>query len=313
MGPQTASRLLLVAVTAFGCAAPPQSIGDSLPDGAEAVSLLGAPLIPPAPSAERQAVLEQDLADARAAYAADPSDADAIIWMGRRLAYLGEYRAAIGFFSEGAAKHSIDARMLRHRGHRWITLRQFDRAVSDLAHASKLVEGQPDRVEPDGAPNPAGVPIGSLHSNIDYHLALAHYLRGEYDEAGRVHERRMGAAENDDRICSTAYWLVLIRHRLGDEAGVEEVLARIRPDMNLLENFDYHRLLLVYKGDLTEGEMAPESDSVASATVAYGLAQLKKFRGDDAGYLAALRDVVTQPQWAAFGFIAAEAELAASR
>ncbi len=107
-----------------GDAAPaeaPDAAVAPLPEGAEAISLLGEPLYPtPAPAdvAARQA---EDIAAARADYEADPDDADAIIWFGRRIGYTGHYRDAIEVFSEGIRKHPGDARMYRHRGHRWIS------------------------------------------------------------------------------------------------------------------------------------------------------------------------------------------------
>ncbi|HEX7807541.1 MAG TPA: hypothetical protein VF608_02410, partial [Thermoanaerobaculia bacterium] len=54
----------------------------------------------PAPvmSAETRAQREKDLATARAAYEKNPNDADAIIWLGRRTAYLGDYKGAIEIF-----------------------------------------------------------------------------------------------------------------------------------------------------------------------------------------------------------------------
>ena len=88
------------------------------------------PLPTPPPLTMPEAVRaqrEQELATARANYEKNPSDADALIWLGRRTAYLGRYAEAIEIFTDGIRKHPRDARMLRHRGHRWITLRQFDR------------------------------------------------------------------------------------------------------------------------------------------------------------------------------------------
>lgn len=91
--------------------------GGGLPAGAEAISLLGEPLHPSPASAEQQ----RDIEVARADYDADPDDADAIIWLGRRVGYTGAFREAIQIFSEGIEKHPNDARMYRHRGHRWIS------------------------------------------------------------------------------------------------------------------------------------------------------------------------------------------------
>ncbi len=71
---------------------------------------------PPAPMEAAQAAA---LAD----WERNPDDADALIWAGRRTAYIGRYREAIGIFSEGIARHPDDARMYRHRGHRYLTVR----------------------------------------------------------------------------------------------------------------------------------------------------------------------------------------------
>jgi len=126
-----------------------------------ATSLLGKPLFAPAMPLERSAVLEKDLAAAQAALDQDPASAEAIIWVGRRTAYLGRYRDAIGVFTTGIEKHPTDPRMLRHRGHRYITIRQFDKAIADLGKAATLVKDRPDEVEPDGQPNAKNIPTST--------------------------------------------------------------------------------------------------------------------------------------------------------
>lgn len=100
---------------------PVTEAASSLPEGAQAFSLSGEPLYPNPAPADVAARHAEDIAAARADYEADPGDADAIIWLGRRIAYTGLYREAIDVYSEGIAKHPGDARMYRHRGHRWIS------------------------------------------------------------------------------------------------------------------------------------------------------------------------------------------------
>ena len=63
--------------------------------------------------------------------------------------------------------------MYRHRGHRYVSIREFDRAIADLEYAATLIEGTEDEIEPDGMPNAMNIPVSSLHSNIWYHLGLA--------------------------------------------------------------------------------------------------------------------------------------------
>src|SRR6185369_8701769 len=142
--------------------------------------------------------LEIRLARAQAAFDRDPDDAEAIVWLGRRTAYLGRFRAAIAIYSEGIASFPADARLYRHRGHRYITLRRFQSAIVDLDRAARLIEGKPDEVEPDGVPNARNTPTSTLHSNVWYHLGLAYFLTGDFESARRAYERCLGVSKTPD-------------------------------------------------------------------------------------------------------------------
>jgi tetratricopeptide (TPR) repeat protein len=307
------SGALLLAALLIGACGTHQS-ADAPPARVEALSLLGRPLFPPLLAPETRTRLERDLARARAAYERNPRDADAIIWLGRRYAYLGQYRSAIEVFTEGIAKHPADARMYRHRGHRFITTRQFNRAIADLERAAALVSGQPDEVEPDGAPNRYNIPVSTLQSNIWYHLALAHYLKHDFELALPAWERTLELSANDDMVVATADWLYMTLRRLGRDADAQRVLDRIHPDMRILENDAYHRRLLMYKGVLAPDSLMPAStaDAVQLATYGYGLANWYLTTGDSAKADRLFRRILEGGNWAAFGYIAAEAEIAAA-
>ncbi|HEX6939676.1 MAG TPA: tetratricopeptide repeat protein [Longimicrobiales bacterium] len=276
----------------------------------EAVSLLGEPLYAPAPDPVANEALERNLAEARAAYARDPNDADAILWLGRRLAYLGRYREAIATFSEGIRKHPDDPRFYRHRGHRWITVREFDRAIADLDRAAALVRGRPDRIEPDGIPNAFNIPRTTLQFNIWYHLGLAHYLKGDFARARAAFDASMNVATNDDMIVAAADWLYMTLRRLGRTEEAAAVLARVYPDMEILENHAYHRRLLMYKGLLSpDGLLADAADPLQRATRGYAVGNWHLYNGDTARAADVFRNVLSNGVWSAFGHIAAEAEL----
>src|SRR5687768_2375393 len=170
----------------------------------------------PAPpiSAEAKREMESRLAEARARYAANPKDPDAIIWLGRRLAYLGRFRESIETYTTGIAKFPGDARIYRHRGHRYITLRRFDLAIDDLKKAAALIKGQPDQVEPDGQPNARNVPTGTLQFNIWYHLGLAYYLSGKNRQALDSYRACLEVSKNPDSIVATTHWLYMTLRRL---------------------------------------------------------------------------------------------------
>jgi tetratricopeptide (TPR) repeat protein len=291
-----------------------------LPPGAEARSLLGQPLVPPPLAAAVREGHERRLAEARRAYDHTPDNADSIIWLGRRTAYLGRYREAISIFSEGIRKHPGDARMYRHRGHRYITIRAIDQAIVDFDRAYGLIEDEDDQVEPDGLPNARGIPTSTLHSNIRYHLGLAHYLKGEFERAAQVFREDVDAARasgNADMLVASSHWLHMALRRGGKPGDAAKVLEPIRRDLEVIENGSYHRLLLLYKGELPADSLLSrqraDSATVEDVTTGYGVANWHLYNGRRAEAERLFRDIVATPQWAAFGYLAAEAELARLR
>ena len=278
----------------------------------EATSLLGKPLISAPPTGEQKARLEADLAKAQADYDRNPASTDTSIWLGRRLAYLGRFRDAIDVYSKSIASHPDEPRLYRHRGHRYITVRKFDLAVRDLQRAAELVAGKPDEVEPDGAPNRAGIPRSTLQSNIWYHLGLAHYLSGDFENALAAYRQGMKVSRvNDDMLVATSDWLYMTLRRLKRDVEARAVLEPIREQMDILENGAYHARLLMYKGLRT-----PESvlnlntaDDVQIATQGYGVGNWSLVNGDRAKAKQIFDRVLEGRAWAAFGYIAAEADL----
>ena len=277
----------------------------------ETTSLLGEPLFATTLDAEVAAERRAQLEDAQARLRAKPTDTDALIWVGRRLAYLGRYRDAIEVYSRGLDQHPDEPRLLRHRGHRFLTLRDLDAAAADFTRAAELIAGQPDEVEPDGQPNARNIPTSTLHFNVYYHGGLAHYLRGDFDEAVRWYRRCMDVSRNPDARCATSHWLYMALRRSGRVGEAARVLEPIRADFDVIENHGYHQLLLMYRGERTpEQVLGGDGDAIASATVAYGVANGHLYNGDAERARASFAGIVDGPGWPAFGFLAAEADLA---
>jgi tetratricopeptide (TPR) repeat protein len=277
----------------------------------EATSLLGKPLVSVPPTGEQKARLEADLAKAQADYDRDRNSVDAAIWLGRRLAYLGRFRDAIDVDTAGIARHPDDARLYRHRGHRYITTRAFELAVADLTRASQLIAGKPDEIEPDGAPNRAGIPRSTLQSNIWYHLGLAHYLNGNFGQALDAYREGMKVSRvNDDMLVATSDWLYMTLRRLKRDAEARAVLDPIKERMDVLENGAYHARLLMYKGLRTPESVLnlDTADDVQIATQGYGVGNWYLVNGDRAKAKDIFDRVLAGRAWAAFGYIAAEAD-----
>ena len=280
----------------------------------EGTSLLGKPLMSPSVPDNVRTRLEADLTAARAALDRAPDDPDALIWVGRRLAYLGRYRDAIATFTDGVQRFPKDARFLRHRGHRYITVREFDKAIADLERADVLVAGAPDQVEPDGQPNARNIPLTTLQSNIRYHLALAYYVKGDFAKAAPVWQRARDAVGNPDNLVSVTHWLYLTLRRLGRADEAARALDNIVPDLDVIENGSYYSLCQLYKGMRTADDVLKAAGSGSSgAAVSYGVAAWHDINGRAAEAHALRRQLVDGPDWAPFGVIAAEADLARAK
>jgi len=280
--------------------------------GVRVLTDLSGVALPPAPvDPARRAVLADATERARAALAEAPASETAYIWLGRRLAYEGRFPEALAVFDDGLLLHPDSARLLRHRGHRHITCREFALAVQDLERSSRLAWGLPDEPEPDGQPNAAGIPRSTLQSNIAYHLGLAYYLLGDMPAAAAAWERGLAFSRvNDDMLVATSWWLYLARRRSGDEAGALALLAPVRDTMDILENHAYHQLLLMAAGRRSPAQLRPSSmDTAESATLGNGVATWLLLEGRTTEAVALWREVLAGPWWTTFGHIAAEAEL----
>jgi len=281
--------------------------------GVEAVSLLGDSLRRPSMTAEARGQQELLLAEARRRWQRD-SNPDDLIWIGRRQAYLGRYNEAVATFGDGVARFPEDPRFLRHRGHRMLTLRHFEQAEEDFAEAARMVEGQPDQVEPDGLPNARGIPTSTLQSNIHYHLGLSRYVQGDFAGALAAYDDALAVSGNNDMRVATDYWRYLTLRRLGRAGEAAASVEWVTPEVEIIENAAYHRLILFYRGLLPLSDLEPAgAEALDDATVAYGLGAWELVEGRPEAAMRRFERLLGGGNWASFGFLAAEAEVARGR
>jgi tetratricopeptide (TPR) repeat protein len=269
--------------------------------------------VPPQLSPETLRDFETRLNEARELYEKDPKSVDGIIWLGRRTAYLGRYKDAIKIYTDGIQQFPADARLYRHRGHRFITLRCFDDAIADLEKASKLIKGRPDEIEPDGLPNARNIPTSTLQSNIWYHLGLAHYLKHDFKRALKAYRESEKVSKNADMLVATTHWLYMTLRRLGRAKEAANVVAAIKDDLDVIENGDYYKLIRFYRGKLDgealEKEIEQSGETLSNATIGYGIANWALCQGAGFSAIRLWKRITAGNQWASFGYIAAEADL----
>jgi alpha-L-fucosidase len=271
----------------------------------QAVSLLGDALY----SADPPSSALEKYREAKTDYECEPGNPDAIIWYGRRAAYLGKYREAIEIYTDGISKFPEDARFYRHRGHRHISVREFDRAIADFEKAAELIEGKEDEIEPDGMPNALNIPVSSLHTNIWYHLGLAYYLKNDLENALRIFQKGIEAAQNDDMLVATTHWLYMTLRLLGRNDEAKKALDPIHTNMNVIENQVYHKLCLFYKGELAlENLTDPAFTDVMNDATAYGVGNWYFYNGNKEKAKEIFQKILNDKSWASFGHIAAESD-----
>jgi len=265
--------------------------GQETPAKLEIISLLGRPLYSTPAAGEDLAKLEKDLADALARRKARPNDPETLILHGRRLAALWRYTEAIDVYTDGIMRWSDNALLFRHRGHRFISIREFEKAILDLVKARTLKEDDFD---------------------ILYHLGLAFYLEGRFEMALPVYEACLAAAAGDEgSVTAVSHWLYMTLRRLGQDDEAAALLEGITPEMQVGENISYLNLLLFYKGLKSEQDILDlmGSSPLDAATLGNGLAVWRLVNGRESEALELMEKIVGLDYWPAFGFIAVEAEL----
>lgn len=284
----------------LGCrAAPPAPV---------ALSLDGRPLHAPEPSGLPERWLQAEIDAALAKWALDPTEMNAI-WVGRRLAYKGLFTEAIRWYVDALETFPDSYRLRRHLGHRLLTTRAVDPAIATLESARGFAAAHPNRLEPDGAPGPSGEPRSTTHGNIDYHLALAYYLKGEFPRAAEAWERSLERwSRNGDARIAARYWLALSLLRAGAMARARSVLDASVDEADVIENFDYLTLVRLFRREVTTGELLAREDR--SAALDYGIARWLIHEGREREGRELLNSLLEREGWTAFGVLAAEADLA---
>lgn len=301
-----ACALLTLPLIFAACEEPAQQVEAT----AEGISLLGDPLIPPVDSAEDRADKLARLKAAQADYATNPDDLEAAIWVGRRLGYLYRYREAIDVYTKALEKHPDHPKLLRHRGHRYLTLRQFSKAIRDLSRAAEVMDGQEDEIEPDGIPNARNEPRTTLKFNIWYHLGLAYFCNGEYSQAYSAFGECYSLSKaNGDSFVACTHWLYVATRAIKLDADAEMLLEPITLELDVIENKDYLDLIMLYKGHFTPEEALQGETPLARATRGFGVAHFLKANGDADAANDLYLKIVSEGPWPSFGALAAEAEL----
>ena len=293
-------RFAAIALFCAGCVskpAPQQPDSEQyLPPDIEAMSLLGKPLHSPDLATDVKKKREEDLARAQHDLEMKSDSADAALAAGDRLSDLGRYREAIAVFSEAIRKHPDNARLYLDRGHRYINVRRLRDALSDLQSAQLLEQAKPDAAE---------------RQQILYHLGLAQYLSGDFDQALATYRRALPLSKNADRLVATTAWTYMTLRRLGRGKEADKLLEPISIDLDVVDSVAYHKVLLMFEGEIAPEELVrQDANTTDGTTILYGVGDWYYISGQTERALPLWRRVLDGNQSFSFGYVAAEAEVA---
>jgi tetratricopeptide (TPR) repeat protein len=253
----------------------------------------------------------QKLEDAERDYNLDPENEENIIWYGRRLAYLGRYQEAITVFTDGLTKFPQSFKLYRHRGHRYITTRQFDLAIEDLQNAAFYSSNIPNEIEPDGIPNALNKPLSNVKWNIWYHLGLAYYMKGNYDKAISSYKKCLEFSNNNDLDVKTHNWLYVTYRKIGNTDAADALAAVIPSRIRLVETRIYHDLIMLYRGFVTPEVLIRRNTNKGEleANVGYGIGNWYLMEGQVERAIQIFNRILEGSQKDSFGYIAIEVEM----
>jgi len=148
-----------------------------------------------------------------------------------------------------------------------------------------------------------------------YHLGLAHYLSGNFDQALDAYRECLRFSKNPDMLVATSHWLYMTLRRLNRVDEAAAVLGSITADMAIIENASYHRLIMLYKGSEPAERLLSSASGLDAVTIGYGVGNWHYYNGrrDEARKIFTSVVDTNMSQWPAFGYLAAEAELARDR
>jgi tetratricopeptide (TPR) repeat protein len=218
----------------------------------------------------------------------DSTNVAKIIALGVAQSNARQFREAIGTFTKGIAIAPNDPMLYRWRGHRHVSVREWDRALADLQK---------------------GYEMDSTNYGILYHLGIVRFARGEFNEAARLFAMALPRSPNAGEQGGSVDWLWMSLARAGRADDAKAHLDR-KPDTQANTNA-YAKRLSLYRGEITPAQFLTPSDTgdVNVSTLAFGLGNWYLVRGDTANARAAFERSIAAGGWPGFGFMLSEIEL----
>lgn len=273
----------------------------------EGTSFGGTPLYRNGIDAERAGELQAQI---DALEASSSLTEDDYIKLGSLYIAGNRFSDSIDLYTRGLEAHPESFKLRRHRGHRYINLRQLDKAIVDLREAVALMGSENSDVLEY---NSAGEPTATYEHWVWYHIGLYHYLNEQWDEAAVAYQKCVDTSiSNPNRVGATD-WLYNALRKGGRHDEAAAAIAKIPADMDTNREHPYFKRVMVYKGELSPGDVIDVDKPVSDwngfdITAGYGIANWHAFSGDTVAAERIHRSILETPFWNAWAFVVTDKE-----
>jgi tetratricopeptide (TPR) repeat protein len=232
--------------------------------------------------------------------------------MGRHYIAGNRFQDAIDLYTRGLDAYPESFKLRRHRGHRYINVRELDNAIVDLNEAVELMgDTSSDVMEFDGN----GKPYGTYEHWIWYHVGLYHYLNENFDEAARAYEKCAATAMDNKGLVGASDWLYNAYQKGGNSSEAARVIDAIPADIDADRNHPYFHRVMVYKGiedpaDLLDIDKPGDQWTGRDITLGYGIANWYKFNGDVESAEKIYKAILQTPFWNSWAYVVTDKEQA---
>jgi tetratricopeptide (TPR) repeat protein len=238
------------------------------------------------------------VAAAQAKTDADPHNVELWLALGNAQATVWRMTDSIASYTKGLAIDPDHVGLLLNRGHRYVSVGKYDLALKDLHAANEQIHPEPLTSELNDA------------FEISYHIGIAHYMQGDFAKSAAAWDRCRDLARTDDQRASSSDWSYMTYRRGKRDKEAAAILEKVQPDWKITGNPSYFHRLLFYKGLKKESELLDDkSESVAVATVSYGIGNWYLYNGDAAKARPYFEKAIASKAWATWGYIGSAIEL----
>ena len=273
----------------------------------EGTSFAGTPLYRNAVDDERLAELEALMQPLEAK---GTLTEDEYIELGRLYIGANRFRDAVDLYTRGLGAHPDSFKLRRHRGHRYINLRELDNAIVDLEEAVELIGSEHGDVFEY---NQSGEATATYEHWTWYHIGLYHYLNENWTEAAAAYQKCVDTATSNPVLVGATDWLYNALRKGGAHDDAEAAIAAIPADLETNREHPYFKRVMVYKGELNPVDVIDIDKPAAEwngfdITAGYGVANWYAFNGDAETSRTIHEKILKTPYWNSWAYVVTDRE-----